>query len=166
MEHACKVAFTADPGSFPLCFLHFIFLHFSSTRQAQGLDRYSVGCTMVWLRSSGWSAQSPGAVHGLLESLVPWRLVSIQIIGWSHPCGHTSPLPPCHLRIVRIQTRISAINHFACSLEWVWDSSDSCVFHFCSVIFISANKIESWQFWKHNHLIELWYWMHFCITTD
>jgi len=42
----------------------------SSTRQAQGLDCYSVGCTVVWLRSSVWSAQSPWAVHGLLESLV------------------------------------------------------------------------------------------------
>jgi len=41
----------------------------SSTRQAQGLDYYSVRCTVVWLRSSGWSAQSPGAVHGLQESL-------------------------------------------------------------------------------------------------
>ena len=41
----------------------------SSTRQAQGLDCYSVGCTVVWLRSSGWCAQSPRAVRGLLESL-------------------------------------------------------------------------------------------------
>jgi len=46
----------------------------SSTRQAQGLDCYSVGCTVVWLRSSGWSAQSPRAVHGLLESLRPDHL--------------------------------------------------------------------------------------------
>ena len=37
----------------------------SSTR----LDCYWVGCTVVWLRSSGWSAQSPRAVHGFLESL-------------------------------------------------------------------------------------------------
>ena len=49
----------------------------SSTRQAQGLDCYWVGCTVVWLRSSGWSAQSPQPVHGLLESLAtspagPW----------------------------------------------------------------------------------------------
>jgi len=42
----------------------------SSTRQAQGLDCYSVGSTVVWLGSSGWSAQSPRAVHGLLESLL------------------------------------------------------------------------------------------------
>jgi len=49
-------------------------INVSSTRQAQGLDCYWVGCTVVWLRSSGWSAQSPWAVHRLLESLVGTRL--------------------------------------------------------------------------------------------
>ena len=47
----------------------------SSTRQAQGLDCYSVGCTVVWLRFSGWSARSPWAVHGLLESLERWHAI-------------------------------------------------------------------------------------------
>jgi len=37
-------------------------MNLSSTRQAQGLDCYSVGCAVVWLRSSGWSAQSGGVV--------------------------------------------------------------------------------------------------------
>ena len=41
----------------------------SSTRQVQGLDCDSVGCTAVWLKSSGWIAQSPRIVHGLLETL-------------------------------------------------------------------------------------------------
>jgi len=47
-----------------------VYPNLSSTRQVQGLDCYSVRYTVVWLKSSRWSAQVPRAVHGLLESLV------------------------------------------------------------------------------------------------
>jgi len=67
-------------------------MNLSSTRQAQGLDCYWVGCTVVWLRSSGWSAQSPRAVHGLLESLIafnaeltdesPWFWLTLEQMGF------------------------------------------------------------------------------------
>ena len=68
-------------------------------KPSQGLDCYSVGCTVVWLRSSGWSAQSPRAVHGLPESLLADKAISDPKVGkewcqqtnravftWKKPC--------------------------------------------------------------------------------